>query len=310
MYLKGMHYEYLMAEEFGAFRVIIKIDKKYKSLEEKYIKLDLFRVSNGKFIRVNDPEVKIERELAEESKSYYLLESNRVYLPASNYRLSANIENEVFQKDFSLEPRVLQKANKDNFECMTVQINPKAAPSVPLRLYYSVNDINTKSDITDITDLYIYHNKWMKWRDFGKLKRFDDIFTTGRTYRFQFFNENYFINFVRISVKPFQTVLTIETDLVPLSGTLLYKSNVDGIQFLLNNSDHYVSGGKAREFKKIETANQENQKLRLSPGQYFITAKKSSSITRTIEAAVEPGKTTNVFINYDSASDKIEIEIQ
>ncbi|MCU0821890.1 MAG: serine/threonine protein kinase [Spirochaetes bacterium] len=308
MYLKGMHYEYLKASEYGALRIEVKTDKKYKTPEEKYIRLDLFRISGGRFIPIKDPAPSIDRAPAGEGRYYYTLATKKMYLQSGSYRLAAQIENELFEKDFTLEPRILQKTMKDTAGCAVIRINHIPAQRVPLSLYYASADALTKKDMTAETDLYVYYNKWYKWKDFVRLKKFEDIFTTGRTYKFQFFNEKYFTNFLRVSVSPFQSVLSIETEMVPLPGTLFYKSNIEGIKFFINNSDHYLSGAKTREYLKIEPANSDYKKLKLAPGNYLIKAEKTG-LSEKIEVAIEPGKSVNIFINYDSSADKISIEL-
>lgn len=310
LYLEGMHYEYLMADDFGALKVIVEIEKKHKMLKDKFIDINLYRLKDNRYSRVKDPAIKFNREAPGTSRGNYVLESEKIYLPAANYRLIAHVENELYQRDFNLKPRIEQRTNKDSFECMVIPIEVKGTPPLPVKLYYTVNDISTGKNITYGTDLYVYYRRWYKWPDLIKDKRFNDIFVTGRTYKFKFIHEGYYTEYLAIALKPFQTVLTIDTEMVPVPGSLYYRANESGIDFLVNNSDYYTSGGKSRNFKKIDPAATKFNRLRLSPGQYFITAKVSDGISKTAEVTIESGKSVKIYIDYNSSTEKIDLNIR
>ncbi len=308
-YNKGLHYEYLKSEDYGALKLAVRV-RKYKDPEDYFLKAFLYRKAGKKYRGVEGVELKFKNEPSKVSKKYYHLSSDKLYLESSIYRLIMHVDNELFQKDFYLGPRIIQKKRKETAEYETVQLNHETAGRLPLKANFSISDVKNNRKITRKTDIFInYYKRWIKWPDFVKLKKFKDIFTTGKTYKFKFERDDYYTKFLRIPVKQHQTVLTIEADMAPIPGSLLFKSKHTGLDVLLNNSEHYFTGGKNRKYRKINSATRKYQKLILSPGEYFFTVKKSG-ITKTVKTTVESKKATRIKINYDSKKESIKLDIR
>lgn len=307
---KGYHYEYLKAREYGALRIIARVSGKYKKPEENYINASLFRMEKNKYKRVNDIIFNFKVDKNNKKTNYYSLKSQKVYLKTSNYRIRVNIENELYQKDFYLNPRITQKKERISYDAKIIQFKYKTIPRLPLKVYYSVKDINTRNDITNETGLFIYYyKKWLKWEVFTKIKKYKEILTSGKKYRFKLINKGYYTKYLRLYILPYQTILALEVDLVPIPGILKLKSNYAGLDILLNNSNYYFSGGKDRRYKKIKPSTKKYQKLLLPPGDYFITVKESGSLSKTTKVNIESRKSTKAIIDYNSNKNLISLNI-
>ncbi len=311
-YYKGLHYEYLKANEYGALTVAIKVRDKEKNPEDNYVNASLYEFDGKSYKQVENVafDFKVEEEKNNNTKNkYFTIKSKKLYLKTSNYLLHVNYGNENFQKDFYLSPRELQKTDKDAADSEKIEFYYRTVPHLPLTVYYKVVDSSSKNDITNDIDFSIWmFNRWMKWKDFAKLKKYEDYLITGTTHRFQFKKEGYYPGFRKVYVEPNQAVLTMEVDLMPIPGELIVRSNYISPEILLNNSQYYMSGGNYRKYMKIET-NKNEHRLLLSPGDYFLTVKKSN-LTKTIKTLVETNKSTQVLINHNKDNNSLELELK
>jgi eukaryotic-like serine/threonine-protein kinase len=316
-YYKGMHYEYLKANEYGALTVAIKIRDKEKSPEDNYVNAFLYELDAKGYKTVDnlafgfhvEEEKNINNNSNNNNNKYFTIKSKKLYLKTGNYLLHINYGNENFQKEFYLSPREVQKINKDSVDSEKIEFYYRTVPHLPLTVYYKVVDSSNKTEITDETELSTFlFKRWMPWKDFAKLKNYQDILITGTTHRFQFKKEGYYPGFRKVYVEPDQTVLTMEIDLVPIPGELIVRSNYISPEILLNNSPYYLYGGNIRKYMKIEQ-NKNEHRLLLAPGDYFLTVKKSGQ-TKTIKSVVETNKSTQVLINFNKDNNSLELELK
>ncbi|MBN2400919.1 MAG: serine/threonine protein kinase [Spirochaetes bacterium] len=307
-YYKGMHYEYLKANEYGALTVAVKIREKEKNPENNYVSAFLYESAGKGYKQVDNISFDFQAENENGSK-FIILKSKKLYLKTSGYLLHVNYGNVNFQKDFYLSPRQVQKANKDMVDSEKIEFFYRTIPRLPLTVYYKVIDSSSKSDISNDIDFSIYvYKKWMSWKDFIKHKNYNDILVTGTTHRFLFKKDGYYSSFRKVYVEPDHPVLTMEVDLTPIPGELIVRSNYISPEVLLNNSPYYLSGGNYRKYIKIEPRKNEHRML-LSPGDYFLTVKKSG-LTKTIKTSVETNKSARILINYNKTNNSLDLELQ
>ncbi len=313
-YYKGLHFEYLKANEYGALTISIKVRDKEKSPEDSYINAFLYESGSHGLKTVEniafDFQIENDKNIkAGPNNKYFIIKSRKLYLKTSNYLLHVNYGNENFQKEFYLSPRELQKVNKDTVDFEKIEFIYRTVPHLPLTFYYKVADSSNRNDITNDIEFSIYmFNRWMKWKDFAKLKRYQEYLITGTTHRFQFTKKGYYPAFRKVYVEPNQTVLTMEVDLTPLPGELVLRSNYTSLEILINNSHYYLSGDNFRKYNKIDTGRNE-QRMLLSPGDYFITVKKSG-LTKTIKTLIETNKSMQVSIDYNKDNNSLELELK
>lgn len=309
-YYNGYHYEYFMADEYGALKLEVKVMKSYIKPDEIYTRVYLLRKVNKRFLetgcRINLKPAKNRNE-----KEYYYLITDRMYLKSDFYRIQINIGNEVYQQDFFLSPRVIQKYTEDSGDGKKIAFSYKTVSHLPLMIYYTVNDSANGNDISQQCKFFIkYRNKWEEWDKFIRIKNYQNFLVTGRTHNFRFDAEGYYTQVNRVYLKPNQTVLELAVAMTPVPGSLLIRSNYAGMDILLNNSSTYYSGGRYRKILDIDHTNNQDQTLILSPGNYFLTAKESASVSATEQILIEAGKAVTVNINYDITGKAISINLE
>jgi eukaryotic-like serine/threonine-protein kinase len=310
-YKNDLQYEYLKANEYGALTIAIKAREQDRSPEDNFVEISLYEFNGRNYKRVTDikPEFKLVQDKEKEKMNkYYTIQSRKMYLKTSNYRLFVNSGNQQFQKDFYLFPRAFQKNNKDASGSEKIEFFYRAVPHLPMSIYYKITDVSNNNDITNDTDFYVYVFKdFMLWKNFVKLKNYKDILMTGRTHRFAFKKEGYYADYRIIYVKPHETTIELAIDLMPIPGELLLRSNVAGLDILLNNSSYFLSGEKFRQYSQIKPASTDDQRLALVPGDYYVTVKKGK-LTKTVKVTVMSNMSTQVIIDYNKEKSYLELE--
>ena len=308
-YHKGLHYEYLKANEFGALSVVVKFRDKERSPEDNFVNVFLYEHDGKTYKDRKDVSFKFNRAVKEKNDKYYTIKSNKIYLNASNYLIHVNYGNENYQKEFYLSPRVLQKTNKDTMDSEVIEVVYKTIQHLPLAVFYKITNSATNADITNDVEFHIYaFNRWMKWKDFTRFRNYKDYLITGMTHKFGFKKDGFYPNFKSVYVEPYQTFLNIEIGLAPIPGELVLQSNYNSLEILLNNSTRYLSGGNFRKYMEIQQGQNEN-KLLLAPGDYFVTVKKSG-LTKTLKASVESNKSAKMVIDYNKDKETLDLVIK
>ncbi|MBN2041051.1 MAG: serine/threonine protein kinase [Spirochaetes bacterium] len=309
-YMKGLHYEYLYGQEYGALSISITVPEKVKDPKDNYVDTALYVLQGKNYKSVKN--IDFDFSLQEENnKSHFILQSNKVYLETGNYRIFIRFGNELFQKDFFLKPRIQQKVNKNSLESETIDVYYTRAVHLPLKVYYKIYDSITTNDISSNVDFEVFANRrWIAWKDFSDQKKSEDILVTGRTHRFRIKMDGYYTAYNKIYVQPQETVLYLETCLSPLPGAISIRSNAEDLEVLLNNSKNYLVGGMYKSYMKTEPTSGKRQTITLDPGSYFFTVRQSDDVTKTVKVNIESGKTSYVTIEYNKSKDSIDIEVK
>ncbi len=313
---QGYHYEYLYAEEYGSLQIAVKIKKNHKSVDDFFISTTLFQENNGKLQKQQDVVFSFKEDKSAESRSYYTLTSNRVFLKRNMYKLLLYVENEQYRENFFLMPRILQRKKLDTLDGRKVlfTIN-KIPPKLPVRLSYSIYDIYTGDNITPTTNVSILRKgKWKDWSEINKTEEASDFFVSGNRYRFQFKKDGYYKKIYNVTIQPEQTILTMNLNLIPIPGKLLIKSNSEDIKYFLNNSTHYVSGGKNRSVKALKPLSSKYREIVLSPGEYVLSAKNKkfffSSPPTSQRITIQSNLSLHITLNADAKNDSVSFKIE
>jgi len=316
-YKNGYYYELFKEKEYGAMDITLKFNKEYREPDQFYIKAMLLTENGkGKFSPVKDIAFNFQEDQLKEDKIYYYLRSDKVYLPAGNYRLQIFTENQQYTEDFYLNPRISQKDKRETFEARTFNLDIEATTPLPLTFNYKIRNLETQEDITKDTELRVYLHKlkgWWSWESISSHSNFKELFTTASEYTFQFKKDGFFTRKVFVSVKPYETILNLVVDLVPVPGTLQLKTDTEGLSVLINFENHYFTGGYNRSYTKIEKTKAGTQKFHLSPGIYTLTIKKnaffdSNTVSAVEKIEIQPEKTLQMTVKYDKEKEKIEIK--
>ena len=315
-YQRGWHYEYLKPDEYGALQFILQIRRNQKKLEDKYVRLSLYREEKGKYYRVKDKPFNFKETVEKKNRLYHLLSSPILYLRESNYKVFIAVENEQYEANFYLNPRNIQKlalhsrdARKISFSAVRNQ-----AP-IPLKLSYKVRDIQSDHLITDTTRIFIKRGKnWIDWEEFHKSNEYTTTFTTGKKHTLLFKHEGYYSREMPLRPRPEQNVFTLDVRLIPIPGTLFLKSDSTELEALVNNSRYYINGTKERKNRLIEPLSTQYQELILTPGDYFITARSKESffnpLSRTQKITIESKAKVFLEFQYDQKKQALKFKLK
>jgi len=235
--------------------------------------------------------------------------SPRIYMRSELYRLMVDIDNKIYQRDFFLKPRSVQKLEKEFNNAQVISINHTPLGAIPVSITFDLRDSSSGKTITDEVDCFInYYNHWVKWQDFIKKPASREFLESGKTYFFRFQNQNYFNRIVSIDVLPHQAEVNIQAELVPLPGTLLIKSSEPGVELLINNALYYMDGGYNTRFSKLEPLSSRVMHIVLSPNTYYITAR-IGGLVKTESIDINPKKYTRIIVNVDKGKNTIDFNI-
>ncbi len=304
LYYKGYHYEYLKNKEYGAVQINLFFNKEYKLPQDIYKKIKVMKLENDKFNDVID--FKIQFHSFEENK-FSVLRSDKTYLTNGKYRIQIEFENQLMQRDFTLNPRIIQNSSDATKDGLRVDIFNKEISGLPLDMNYVIKDNNT--DITQESQLAIkYNNQWILWDEFKISEDFAKIFITGKSYLFKASCENYYMRYVRADVAPNQTFLNLQVELDPVPGYLYLKANKNDLSFALNNVEYFVSETNAADVKKYSANSSEYSRYSLSPGIYSIKASFGEDVSTVFQIPVVSSGKVRLDVQYDEFKRTIKFE--
>jgi serine/threonine-protein kinase len=306
-YTKGYHHEFYRADEFGALRAEITINTSGKDATAHYIRGRLYRQGPKGYAPVQHGSMEFTRAGTEKEITTY--RSPRIYMPSGPYRLVVDIDSTIYQRDFFLKPRAVQKTEKEFSNTQEISIVHTPILALPVSITFELRDSSTGKFITNETDSFIgYHNRWVKWQDFINNPASREFLVSGKTYFFTFKNNNYYSRTLSTDVLPHQAQIEIQTELVPVPGVLLIKSSVPGVEVLINNSSYYIEGGYNPRIVKLETLSTEVRRLVLSPNLYYITTR-IGGLAKTESIEINAKKYTRVIVNVDKEKNKIAYNV-
>ncbi len=314
-YQKGLYYEYFKEEEYGALRIAVRFPKKYKEPDNINIKASLLK-RQGKRKRfgiVKDFKFNFKKNNEKETKKYYYLDSQKLYLNPDHYRVQISAGNKQHYEDFFLNPRIVQKKYKDSYKEKIILLNLKSYRQVlPLKINFQVKNIADNSDITKDVKIALYssrYRRWWKWKKIAWNKNLKKLITTGSKYTFVFSRKGFYTKNITLFVKHNETTLNLPVNLTPIPGRLYLRSNYEGLDVLLNNSYYYISGRFDRKYKKFTPTTRKRQRVYLAPGEYVLTVKKNDTIYKNEKIKIKSNKPANVYIYYNDKNQKLILKI-
>jgi tRNA A-37 threonylcarbamoyl transferase component Bud32 len=295
LYRQGYFYEVFAPDRYGTLIVAARISSSYKEPEEIYIKPVLYREQAGELQRLEDAAFFFHENKARRTAESFYLESRKLYLPEGTYRLKLNLEGELLWSAFYMQPRSAQRRFLPTAEGQRVNVELGSGGSLPLQVSYSVFDLNSGEDITGSTVFSVFLNdRWLVWS-----RQVAAGLSSGGSYQFRFEKEGYYPQTYNLVIRPYQTDLQLQARLLPYPGTLELRSSVEGLSLLLNDSPYYFSGGREREYLRLEPLGATTRDLTLSPGSYRLSVKRGGGEARSLSVQVRPGRATVVAIDYN-----------
>jgi serine/threonine-protein kinase len=295
LYLQGTWYELLAPDRYGALIVAAQVSRRYKEPAEIYVKPVLYREKDNELERLGDVDWKFRENRTRGTEKDFVLESRRLYLPPGQYRLKFSLEGELYWSSFFLNPLTAQRRLLATSGGQQVLIRLGGGERLPLIVEHAAFDVETGQDLTATTTFYVFlAGRWLEWSP-----EVAEALTSGASYRFRFEHEGYAPRSYSLAIQPYQTLLRLEAELVPVPGTLRLRSNAGGLKMTLNGSRYYFSGGKDRAYRPLEPLEQGSRELRLSPGRYRLAVERDAGLTRSLDIDVESGRTVTVRIELD-----------
>lgn len=304
LHRSGLLYEYLYPERYGLISLAVELPAGTKTPEELFVKATLVRTDLEAPLEAEIPGFEPVPSGSPDSGSPVRFVTPAWHLPSGSYRLTVEAENGRYIESFYLGPRVIQRDSPLTRDGLTVEARIAPMEPVPVRFTWSVTNRNTGFDITAESSLWIeLDGRWVPWDPF-----FAEYLRSGSVYRFRVTRERFYPAEYEAALSVFQTDLELAAALVPHPGYVRISANAPGIELLLNNRSMYLSGGRARELRRLEPTGTAPQVIELPPGTYILTARSSRFITRDIRVTVQSGVITEVSIAYNRETDTIELK--
>ncbi len=309
IYEYNFYYELLWPKEYGTFKLSVTVAKGRKNLDETFLNAYVYKekeIEGSEELSIFEQKLIFSPADERETEEYYVLESQKVYLPSDQYKLSINYENNYIFKSFYLNPRDMQKNNIEVGDYRRIEVDLSSVSGIPLNIDYTVVNANTGVDITRRTDSYVY--KSSRWKDLNDVDNGDLV--SGREYSFKFEKDGYFTGNYITYIEPFSRSLEINIELVPKPGKINLTSNHDGLSIMINDSSNYQSYEENNiKYMQIPSTSKEGREILLAPGEYLITVTISEEIKDNISVELGADETINIDLEYDRANKKIGFSV-
>jgi tRNA A-37 threonylcarbamoyl transferase component Bud32 len=303
LWREGYYYELAAPGRYGALVTSARISSRYKEPAEIFIKPVLYRETPGELERVEGIDWGFRENRARGGAGVFVLESRKLYLPAGQYRLKVSLEGELYWESFYLNPRTAQRRALASAKAQEVAIQLGQGSPLPLEVEHAAYDLETGEELTSSTSFSVYlGDRWQPWS--RKLE-----LTSASSYRFRFEKEGYYPRTYSLVLQPYQTRLRLEAQLIPVPGTLRLQSNAAGLRLRLGGADYYFTGGRQREYRRLEPLQAGSRELSLSPGQYQVSVQADGGLSRSLSVGVSSGKTTTLQVRLDRPRRSLEVTI-
>jgi hypothetical protein len=280
-----------------------RISSRYKEPAEIFIKPVLYRETTSELQRIEGIEWGFRENKARGSAGVFVLESRKLYLPAGQYRLKLSLEGELYWESFYLNPRTAQRRALASAKAQEVAIQLGEGFPLPLEVQHAAYDMETGEDITDSVGFSVYlGERWVPWS--RKLE-----LSSAASYRFRFEKEGYYARTYSLVLQPYQTRLRLQAQLIPVPGTLRLQSNAASLTVRLGGAEHYFTGGRQREYRRLEPLQAGSREFSLSPGEYQLSIQADGGLSRSLSVPVRSGRTTTLQVRLDRARRSLQAAI-
>ena len=303
VYFSGYWTEILQPDKYGAFILQARVKKGFKSADETFSNASIFRDDSKRIPKVENISFNFRHE--NEDAEYMVFKTSKKYLKSGFYRVKINIENKIFWQSFYLNPLSVQKergsGKKEYFRIIETSLDK--IPPLPLTVISSIRDSITGKDLSKTVSAEVQPGR--KWLPLNEKTAAE--LETDKVYKFKFEQEDYYPAVYSLRIAPYQTILYISADLVPLPGKLEISSETKGLKILINGKDFYMSGGQNKAMLKTGRTSDSIRVFELPPEKHKITVKKGSAAEKAV-IDVEPGKTYRLKAEYNKENGEIIIK--
>ncbi len=212
-YQQGYWYEIFQADAYGALVISAQVDSAYKDPGEVFFRPVLYREQGNQLTRMSGMNLDIHESPSGRTSDSYLLSTRKLYLPSGRYRLKVGLEDQLYWTSFTLDPRTIQRKTLETAKAQRITLHQDASPTAPLAVRYMVFSAESGEDLTSTAKVSVLMgDRWLPLF----LARAQGLFP-GRTYSFRVEREGYVPQEFNLILKPYQTTLTLEARLIPVT---------------------------------------------------------------------------------------------
>ena len=325
-YFSGMYYEFVGNKNYGAFKINVKTGSKDFFNFKDDIKAIIYENTAKGYREIKNINLKKNR-----SSKFSEYSSGKMYLKSNQYRVYINFQNQNYESDIFIEPRIIQVSDPMKKKYDLLDISVSDFQNLPVSFNFDFKDVNTGKPVTNVNINILISGKWIGY--FEYLKSHRNSLVSGKEYSFLFNKAGYRRKEYKVDANPYETVINAGIILVPQNGTLLIKSNSNDVKVLIDNSEYYysysddkelkkiqpsipevlfnrvlffITGGEKGKFAKVRKNYFENTDLSILPGNYEITAK-VSGVKEKLNIKVYENRTSVININFDKTKKTLKL---
>ncbi len=282
-YRKGLHYRYILNKSYGGLQIQLQIPKPAKAGKDLFIVSSLYEDDND---AIPDIEKEVRYKIIEDSGDMVTLLSNPIYLPPGAYRLKTMIDSQVIWKNIYLEPMKLDSRLTNWGELRHLNIVWTEYKPLPLVIDVKARERKTGKDLSESVDVSI-----MEKNTYVSIGDLQSPLMSNRVYKIRVSAEGYYPNDYHLRIQPFQTILQLDAQLVPVEGSVKIDGWNSDIDILINGEMNILSGGFPGSVVNLKEEETFSKPILLNPGEYVFSFTYKNTL-QDIQVHVEEGKNT------------------
>ena len=204
----GLHYELLWPDQYGALVLEVPVEDGLPGEpHEPHIEAQLYVDEGDRVEAASSTSLRFQRVTEESGGEKY--RSQKVYLPAREYRAKLVMDGRLYWKSFALQAREEQRRSLNSRESLVLEFPASSAPPVPVEVSFYIQDRETWARIDGIARIEV-------WRDDGWVEWSEEVaegLRSGVSRRFRFSAPGYESKVFDIDIRPQQTFLHINPHL-------------------------------------------------------------------------------------------------
>ena len=302
-YSTGVLRELLQPGRYGTMMVTVRVASGAQSARDLSVAADLFRDDGKEIPRVEGARFTFRLDPRQTTQETAVYVSRPVYVAAGQYRLKVMAAGELVWRGFYLESHRRQARSAKHPGGRDLIVSVGKDVSLPLSVSFDVRSAAGGQDITAGTTAELYSGG--AWIAFSGMAA--SSLRSGATYRFRFEHEGYYPAEYALAVSPFQSVLRIDAELVPLPGGVELRSSTPGVTVTLDGSQGYRSWSRTPHPEPLPVIGLKAQELKLAPGEYTLQAR-SGSLTGKRTVSVTSLRRLDLMIVVDRKAGTIRFE--
>lgn len=231
-----------------------------------------------------------------ETNETIVLSSDRIFVPAGEYRLNIQGAAEVITRD------VFVSGNESSSSGRVV-VEVPGAGTRHVAFAFDVSSATSGADLSSRTAVEIKSDS--SWIPFTS--QVADGLVSGHHYAFRFSVGGYYPKELGVDVSTLQSRAQMDVLMMPYAGELSLASRVQNVSVTLNGSPAYDSWGPTPEQSMLPTLNAETVQLRLAPGSYDVNVRRGTSVGE-YTANVKSGQRLSLVVVAGKKAGALEFE--